>query len=125
MSYDLNKCYLAKDAKIRKARKEHSCSICNRKILPKQRYFAFNSAAFLIWYDDFEEKEIVERIYVNDKYCHRCNYKKHSHDIRAQKRKDNCPDENFQFQWNGGWCDGAPDGGDGQFECHGCNLHCH
>ena len=87
-------------------------------------YFSYKSAAYDIWWDDFEEKRIVERQYINDKYCFRCNYETYSHNIRAKKRRNNCPDEDFQFVWNGGWCDGDPDGGDGLFECHKCNLIC-
>jgi len=122
--FDINTCYIVPNATKRKANKNHNCSNCGGEILKSQRYFSFKSAHYHAWHDDIKAKRLVEREYINDKYCTKCNYKRFAHNIRANNRINDCPDGKFEFVWNGGWCDGAPDGGDGEFECRECNLNC-
>ena len=115
--------------KSRKARKNHKCSICN-KTINKGEIYEF-TRDYLSGTDDYT----FERwIFVNEiKECESCiskrpklKYKKEQHDIRAEKRRKNCPDEDFKPEWQGGWDSslGCADGGDVEWECHACNLHC-
>ncbi len=109
----------------RKARKKHFCSSCFGSI-KKGEMYKFRRCVFV---DDdntvfsYEQKE-----------CQSCydptpkqKYKKQQHDIRAAKRKENCPDKDFRPVWQGGWDTalGCADGGDCIDECHhACNLNC-
>ena len=120
---DLNIFVFGGFAKLIKARKRHVCYKCNKEIPKDIRYFFYSSAKYIPYYDDNDVRK-CDRAYNTERYCVKCNTKQHYHITRSNKRRANCPDENFQFAWNGGWCNGAPDGGDGQYECHECNLHC-
>jgi len=109
--------------KIVKARKEHRCSECNKGIKKGEIY----GKKRLVY-----KNEVTEDVFGWDsKKCHKCmrdfvknTYKMASSIIRAAKRKKNCPDEKFENQWNGGWCNGSPDGGDVSLVCNNCNLSC-
>lgn len=46
------------------------------------------------------------------------------HRLRALGRIANCPNPDWFHEWQGGWCDGAPDGGDTKKVCMNCNLFC-
>ena len=113
-------------AKKINARKMHYCHKCNRPIHKDDKYYFYSSAKYIPWYD-LDEIRKCDRAYTIERYHIKCNTKQHYHIERANNRKGNCPDENFEYVWQGGWCGGShpcPDGGDVQLECHNCNLHC-
>ncbi len=109
-----------------KARKAHYCDECNKKVIKKGDYYMAKKH----YHVDNEDYE--PRLYTwTERTCINCYsswpkiyYKLEQSRIRGEKRKQNCPDADFYPVWQGGWSDGAPDGGDVRAECHKCNLHC-
>jgi len=109
-----------------KANKEHYCDECNRKAIKKGDYY-MSKKHYTVCHEDYEAQlfTFIER------RCMRCfsnwpkiNYKLEQSRLRAERRKLNCPDADFQPVWQGGWDRGVPDGGDMRMECYKCNLHC-
>jgi len=115
--------------KQRKANKNHKCSVCfvtihggevyeHRK--EYHRFFDENKWKYGLFTS--EHKECPKCVINRAKY----KYKLEQHNVRAEKRRANCPDKNFQYVWQGGWDTelGCADGGDQKLECHACNLYC-
>lgn len=107
---------------FRKARKEHCCDLCNKKINKGDEYYI----------ERIYPSHTVEGFYSYDfRECAKCvderpkrQWKIQQHKERVKKRAANCPDANFKYIWQGGWDDGIPDGGDVRLECSGCNIGC-
>lgn len=124
------KCLFVDKAKLIKARKEHQCCSCGNTIDKGRLYWNASTAQYIPYYDDdndYTGERKCERHYEQYKFCFKCNVKKMMSWYRADRRKENCPDERFEYVWQGGWCGGehaCPDGGDVELECHACNLHC-
>lgn len=118
------------------ARKIQHCDCCNGNIKKGQMYFYERQYIRFLDEKDINDASTwkMSLSTYDNKECQFCidnrakrKYKEAQHKIRAEKRKANCPDADFKYEWQGGWCGGSnpyPDGGDVQLECHACNLHC-